>query len=178
VYRSKRSNLRKRTLKLKIQLFVLMKNLAKQLVLIAKGILKFGGSQRKTLGIWVITYIRVGVGDVPRWLAHEAKAGEVAHLALEPLILLRAGGVITGEVEVAEAGTCSGHYLLELLLLLVPEAVLLVIALAIVIPLGVVLLVGGGVELLLFGAVGDEVDGVTALEAAPRRSPPFLAEPV
>jgi hypothetical protein len=47
---SKRSNFRKGTLKLKIQLFVLMKNLAKQLVLIAKGILKFGDSQIKTLG--------------------------------------------------------------------------------------------------------------------------------
>jgi hypothetical protein len=47
---SKRSNLRKRTLKLKIQLFVLTKNLAKQLVLNAKGILMFGDSQRKTLG--------------------------------------------------------------------------------------------------------------------------------
>jgi hypothetical protein len=46
---SKRSNLRKGTLKLKIQLFVLTKNLAKQLDLIAKGILKFGYSQRKTL---------------------------------------------------------------------------------------------------------------------------------
>jgi hypothetical protein len=46
---SKRSNLRNGTLKLKIQLFVLMKNLAKQLVLIAKGILKFDDSQRKTL---------------------------------------------------------------------------------------------------------------------------------
>jgi hypothetical protein len=46
---SKRSNLRKGTLKLKIQLFVLTKNLAKQLDLIAKGILKFGDSQRKTL---------------------------------------------------------------------------------------------------------------------------------
>jgi hypothetical protein len=46
----KRSNLRKRTLKLKIQLFVLTKNLAKQLVLNAKGILKLGDSQRKTLG--------------------------------------------------------------------------------------------------------------------------------
>jgi hypothetical protein len=47
---SKRSNLKKGTLKLKIQLFVLTKNLAKQLVLIAKGIFKFGDSQRKTLG--------------------------------------------------------------------------------------------------------------------------------
>jgi hypothetical protein len=47
---SKRSNLRKRTLKLKIQLLVLTKNLAKQLVLIVKGILKLDDSQRKTLG--------------------------------------------------------------------------------------------------------------------------------
>jgi hypothetical protein len=30
--------------------FVLAKNLTKQLVLVAKGILKFGNSQRKTLG--------------------------------------------------------------------------------------------------------------------------------
>jgi hypothetical protein len=50
VHGLKRSNLRKRTLKLKIQLFILMKNLAKQLVLIAKGILKLDDSQRKTLG--------------------------------------------------------------------------------------------------------------------------------
>jgi hypothetical protein len=47
---SKRSNPRKGTLKLKIQWFVLMKNLAMQLVLIANGTLKFGDSQRKTLG--------------------------------------------------------------------------------------------------------------------------------
>jgi hypothetical protein len=47
---SKRSNLRERTLKLKIQLFVLVKNLTKQLVLVAKSIFKFGDSQRKTLG--------------------------------------------------------------------------------------------------------------------------------
>jgi hypothetical protein len=46
----KRSNLRKRTLKLKIQLFVLMKDLIKQLVLIAKSIFKFGDSQRKIIG--------------------------------------------------------------------------------------------------------------------------------
>jgi hypothetical protein len=47
---SKRSNFRKKnTFKLKIQLLVLMKNLAKQLILIAKGILKLSDSQRKTL---------------------------------------------------------------------------------------------------------------------------------
>jgi hypothetical protein len=49
VHGSKRSNLRKRTLKLKIQLFVLTKNLTKQLVLVAKSIFKFNDSQRKTL---------------------------------------------------------------------------------------------------------------------------------
>jgi hypothetical protein len=43
---------------------------------------------------------------------------------------------------------------------------LLVIALAVVVSLGVVILVGGGVELLPLGAVGNEVGGVTTLEAA------------
>jgi hypothetical protein len=47
---SKRSNLRKSTFKLKIQLFVFVKNLTKQLVLIAKGILKLDDSKGKTLG--------------------------------------------------------------------------------------------------------------------------------
>jgi hypothetical protein len=72
----------------------------------------------------------------------------------------------------AESSTHSGHDLLELLLFLVPEAVLLlIIALfARVIPVVVVVVVilVGGVELLPFGAVGDEVGGVTALEATPR----------
>jgi hypothetical protein len=71
----------------------------------------------------------------------------------------------------AESSTHSGHDLLELLLLLVPEAVLLlIIALfARVIPVVVVVVIlVGGVELLPFGAVGDEVGGVTALEATPR----------
>jgi hypothetical protein len=85
---------------------------------------------------------------VPRRLAHEAEAGEVTHLALGPLILLRARGVV------AEGYTRSGHHLLELfLLLLVPEAVLL-LALALVagvISIVVVVLVGGGVELLSLG---------------------------
>jgi hypothetical protein len=175
----KKNNLRKGTLKLKIQLFVLMKNLTKQLVLIAKGILKLNDSQRSTIGGWIITYIRVGVRDVSRRLTHEAKAGEVNCLALGPLILLWAGGVIAKEVEVAEDGTCSKHHLLKLLLLLVPEAILLlVVALVVVVPLGVVVLVGGGVELLPLGAVGDEVGGVATLKAVPRRSPPLLMEPV
>jgi hypothetical protein len=54
----------------------------------------------------------------------------------------------------------------------------LVVALAVVIPHGVVVLVGGVVELLPLGSVGDEVGSVATLEAAPRRSPPPLVEPV
>jgi hypothetical protein len=85
---------------------------------------------------------------VSQRLAHEAKAGEVACLALGHLILLSAGGVVAGEVEVAEGSTCSGHHLLELLL--VPEAVLLALALVTgVVPVVVGVLVGG-VELLPF----------------------------
>jgi hypothetical protein len=62
-----------------------------------------------------------------------------------------------------------GDHLLELILLIVPKAVLL-LALALVtgvLPVVVVVLIGG-VEFLPLGAVGDEVGGVTALEAAPR----------
>jgi hypothetical protein len=50
MHESKSSNFRRSTLKLKIQLFVFTKNLAKQFVLIANGILKLNDSQRKTLG--------------------------------------------------------------------------------------------------------------------------------
>jgi hypothetical protein len=98
---------------------------------------------------------------------------------VKSLVLLGAGGVIAREVKVAEGCTCSGHHLLELLLLLVPEAVLL-LALGLVtgvIPVIVVVLVGG-VELLPLGAVSHEVGGVAALEAAPRRPPPHLVESV
>jgi hypothetical protein len=116
---------------------------------------------------------------VPRRLAHEAKANEVIHLALGPLILLGAGGVIVGEVEVTEGCTCSGHHLLELFLLLVPESVLL-LALALVtgVVLVVIVILVGGVKLLPLGAVGDEVGGVTVFKATPRRPPPLLAESV
>jgi hypothetical protein len=155
-----------------------MKNLTKQLVLIAKGILKLDDSQRNTLGGWIITYIRIRVRDVSWRLAHEAKADEVTLLALGLLILLWARGVIAGEVEVTEGSTHMGHHLSELLL--VPKAVLL-LALALiagVILVVVVVILVGGLELLLLGAVSDEVGGVTALEAAPRWSPPLLAEPV
>jgi hypothetical protein len=47
---SKRSNLRKSTFKLKIQPFIFVKNLAKQLIFIAKGILKLDDSKGRTLG--------------------------------------------------------------------------------------------------------------------------------
>jgi hypothetical protein len=58
-----------------------------------------------------------------------------------------------------------GHHLLELL---VSEAVLLlaITLVAGVISVVVVVLVGG-VKLLPLGAIGDEVGGVAALEAAP-----------
>jgi hypothetical protein len=117
---------------------------------------------------------------VLRRLAHEAKAGEVARLTLGPLIILEAGGIVAGKVEVAESCTRSEHHLLKfLLLLLVPEAVLLLaLALvAVVVPVVVLVLVGG-VEFLPLGTVGDEVGGVAALEAGPRRPPPLLAESV
>jgi hypothetical protein len=106
--------------------------------------------------------------------SQEAKAGEVTLLALDLLVLLWVGGVITWEVEITQGSTRSGYNFLEFLLLLVPKAVLLlVIALVVVIPLDIVV-PDGGVELLPLGAVGDEVDGVAALEAAPRWSPPLL----
>jgi hypothetical protein len=85
---SKTCNFRKRTLKLKIQLFVFTEDFTKQLVLVVKSIFKFSGSQRKTLGGCVITYIRVRVGDVLQNFAYEAKAGEVVCLVLGLLILL------------------------------------------------------------------------------------------
>jgi hypothetical protein len=113
---------------------------------------------------------------VPRRLAHEAKAGEVARLALGPLILLRAGGVVAGEVEVTEGCTRSGHYLLELLLLISEAVLLLALALVAEVVLIVVVVHVGGVEVLPLGAVGNEVGGIAALEATPRRPPPLLVE--
>jgi hypothetical protein len=47
---SKRSNFRNGTFKFKIKLLVLMKNLAKKLVLVANGIIKLNDSQRKAIG--------------------------------------------------------------------------------------------------------------------------------
>jgi hypothetical protein len=50
VHRLKRRNFRKSTFKFKIQLLGLTKNIAKQLVLVIKDIIKLNDSQRKTLG--------------------------------------------------------------------------------------------------------------------------------
>jgi hypothetical protein len=136
-------------------------------------------SSSTTLDGYVITYIGVGVGDVSQRLTHEAKAGEVTLLALDLLILLWAGGVITGEVEVTQGSTRSRHDLLKLLVLLVPKALLLLVValVARVIPVVVVVVVlVGEVELLPFGAVDNEVGGVAALEATPRWSPHLLVK--
>jgi hypothetical protein len=45
----KRSNFRRSTFKLKIQLLILMENLAKQLILVPESTLKLDDSLRKTL---------------------------------------------------------------------------------------------------------------------------------
>jgi hypothetical protein len=153
------------------------KNHAKQLILITQSIFKLNDSQRKTLRGYIITYIRVE--DVSQRLAHKAEVGEVVLLALDLLILLWVGGGVTGEVEVAEGSTRSEHDLLKLLLLLVSIVVLLLLVALIVgvIPVIIVVVVlVGGVEFLPLGAVGDEMGGVAALEAAPRWSHPLLAE--
>jgi hypothetical protein len=58
--------------------------------------------------------------------------------------------------------------------------VVLLLALALVtgVILVVVVVLVGGVKLLPLGAVGDEVSGVAALKAVPRRPPTLLAESV
>jgi hypothetical protein len=85
---SKRSNFRRSTFQLKIQLFILMKNLTKQLVLVAKSIFKLDDSQEKTLGDESSL-----TSESESEMCHEAlpmrqRAGEVVCLALVPLILL------------------------------------------------------------------------------------------
>jgi hypothetical protein len=50
LFTDQREAISENTFNLKIQLLVLIKNLTKQLVLVAKGILKLSNSQRKTLG--------------------------------------------------------------------------------------------------------------------------------
>jgi hypothetical protein len=67
-----------------------MKNIAKQLILIAQSIFKLDDSQRKTLKGYIITYIRVRVRvrDISQKLTPEAKASEVVLLPLDLLILL------------------------------------------------------------------------------------------
>jgi hypothetical protein len=162
---SKSSNFGRRTFKLKIQLFVFTKNFVKQLVLIAKNILKLDDSKGNTLGGWIITYIRVR--DMSWRFAYETKVGEVISFALGLLIFLWAGGVITEEIEIVEGSTRSVYHLLKLLLLVVPETVLLLtLALVAGVVLIVVVVLIGGVDLLPLRAVGDEVGGVIALEEA------------
>jgi hypothetical protein len=77
--------------------------------------------------------------------------------------------VVTGDVKVAQGSKRSRHDLLELLLLVVPEAVLLLLVALVagVILVDVVVLVGE-VKLLPLGAVGGEVGGVATLKSAPR----------
>jgi hypothetical protein len=153
--RSNSSDFRSSTFKLKIQLFVFTKNLAKQFVLIVKGILKLDDSQKRLSG------------DESS-LTSESEL-EMCHEDLP----MRQRPV---KSHVLRLGFSSSY---ELLLLLVPEAVLLLTfaLVAGVVPVVVVVLVGG-VKLLSLGAVSDEVGGVTALEEAPRLSPPLLAKHV
>jgi hypothetical protein len=142
--------------------------------------------RRKTILGEIITYIRVRVRVVP-WrtsLGHEAQLGEVAFPlpVVDLLILFWTWWVFTWDVEVAQGYTCSGHDLLDVLLLLVSEAILLLLVVLIVILVAVVILVAivilvGVVVLLPLGAVGDNVGGVTTVEAAPgvsRVSSPLL----
>jgi hypothetical protein len=81
------SNFNKRVFKLKIKIFVLVKNSAKQLVLTTQSILKFKHFIRKTIIGEIITYI--GVGVVPRRssLGHEAQHGEVTFLLVVDLLI-------------------------------------------------------------------------------------------
>jgi hypothetical protein len=153
--RSNSSDFRSSTFKLKIQLFVFTKNLAKQFVLIGKGILKLDDSQKRLSG-------------------DESSLTSESELEMcREDLPMRQRPV---KSHVLRLGFSSSS---ELLLLLVPEAVLLLtFALVVgIVPVVVVVLVGG-VKLLSLGAVSDEVGGVTALEAAPRLSPPLLAKPV
>jgi hypothetical protein len=74
--RIKEKQSHKKAFKFKIKLLIFMKIFTEQLILVAKGTLKLNNSQRKALGEWIITYIRVGVRDISRRLIHETKAGE------------------------------------------------------------------------------------------------------
>jgi hypothetical protein len=58
--------------------------------------------------------------------------------------------------------SCLGRDLLELLVVVVSEAVLVLVVTLVAIVVHV-----GGVNLLPLGAIGDELSGVTKLKAAP-----------
>jgi hypothetical protein len=159
--RSNSSDFRSSTSKLKIQLFVFTKNLAKQFVLIGKGILKLDDSQKRLSG-------------------DESSLTSESELEMcREDLPMRQRPV---KSHVLRLGFSSSSELL--LLLLVPEAVLLLtFALVAGVVLVVVVVLVGGVNLLSLGAVSDEVGGVSdevggviALEAAPRLSPPLLAK--
>jgi hypothetical protein len=66
----------------------LTESLANQLVLVAECILKLNDSQTKIIVGQIIACIGVRVGDISQRFAHDAKASEVACLALDLLILL------------------------------------------------------------------------------------------
>jgi hypothetical protein len=121
-----------------------MKNSAKQLVLTTQSILKFVHYRRETIICEIITYIgvEVRVRVVPRRssLGHEAQPGEVAFLALDLLILFRARGVFTREVEVTQDSICLGHGLLDILLLVSKAILLLVVVLVVILVVVVILL--------------------------------------
>jgi hypothetical protein len=61
MHRLEGSNFNKSVFKLKIKIFVLMKDSAKQFVLTTQSILKFMHLRRKTIIGEIITYIRVSV---------------------------------------------------------------------------------------------------------------------
>jgi hypothetical protein len=84
VHRLEGSNFNKRVFKLKIKIFVLMKNFAKQLVLTTQSILKFMHLRRKTIIGEIITDIGVRIRVVSQRssLGHEAQPGEVTFLLL------------------------------------------------------------------------------------------------
>jgi hypothetical protein len=113
-----------------------MKNSAKQLVLTTQSILKFVHYRRETIGVEV----RVRVVLRRSSLGHEAQPGEVAFLTLDLLILFRARGVFTREVEVAQDSICLGHGLLDILLLVSEAILLLVVVLVVILVVVVVLL--------------------------------------
>jgi hypothetical protein len=93
VHRLEGINFSKGFFKLKLKIFVLMKNSTKKIGLTTQGIIKYMHFRRKTSVGEIITYTRVGVGIrvVPQRssLGHEAQHGGVAFLlSVVDLLLL------------------------------------------------------------------------------------------